>query len=102
MEVVRGILPDAVPPLLGHDLEAGLFAMAYLDPATYRNWKTELREGHADEGFAAEVGRCLARIHTATARSPSLPPPLRPTRTFHAHSARCLSGDDGAQASASR
>ena len=40
MEVVRGIMPQAVPQLLGHDPAAGLFAMAYLDPADYRNWKS--------------------------------------------------------------
>lgn len=84
MEVVRTILPEAVPLLLGHDPEAGLFAMAYLDPAEYRNWKAELREGHADAAFAAEVGRCLARIHAATARDPSIAAAFTTDETFHA------------------
>jgi aminoglycoside phosphotransferase (APT) family kinase protein len=84
MEVVRGILPDAVPALLGHDAEAGLFAMAYLDPAEYRNWKIELRDGHTDEGFAAAVGRSLSGIHAATARSAAMAAAFPTDETFHA------------------
>jgi aminoglycoside phosphotransferase (APT) family kinase protein len=84
MEVVRGILPDAVPTLLGHDAEAGLFAMAYLDPAEYRNWKRELRDGHTDDAFAAAVGRSLARIHAATARSEAMAAAFATDETFHA------------------
>ena len=84
MEVVRGIMPQAVPQLLGHDPAAGLFAMAYLDPADYRNWKTELRDGRTDDAFAAEVGRCLARIHAATARNPAIAAAFATDETFHA------------------
>ena len=84
MELVRGILPDAVPPLLGHDPDAGLFAMAYLDPVVYRNWKEELRAGRTDVGFAAEVGRCLARIHAATAHDPTVAAAFATDETFHA------------------
>jgi aminoglycoside phosphotransferase (APT) family kinase protein len=84
MEVVRGIMPHAVPQLLGHDPAAGLFAMAYLDPATYRNWKAELRNGRADDAFAAAVGRSLVRIHGATARSPAIATAFATDETFHA------------------
>jgi len=84
MEVVRGILPRAVPPLIGHDPQAGLFAMAYLDPATHRNWKNELREGRTDEVFAAAVGRALARIHAASAKDPVIAAAFATDETFHA------------------
>jgi aminoglycoside phosphotransferase (APT) family kinase protein len=84
MEVVHGILPGATPELLGHDAEAGLFAMAYLDPATYRNWKSELRDGRADDAFAAKVGHSLVRIHAATARSEAMAAAFATDRTFHA------------------
>ena len=84
MEVVRGILPDAVPQLLGQDPAAGLFAMAFLDPAEYHNWKSELRDGHTDEAFAAAVGRSLARIHAATARSEAIAAAFATDETFHA------------------
>jgi aminoglycoside phosphotransferase (APT) family kinase protein len=84
MEVVRGILPQAVPQLLGHDPAAGLFAMAYLDPDSYRNWKSDLRDGRTDEAFAAEVGRRLARIHAATANDPAIAAAFATDETFHA------------------
>jgi len=84
IEVVRGILPQAVPQLLGHDSAAGLFAMAYLDPADYRNWKSELHDGRTDDAFAAEVGRCLARIHAATAKNPAIAAAFATDETFHA------------------
>src|SRR6185436_14967441 len=38
----------------------------YLDAGAYPVWKTLLSEGRADVGFAAQVGRTLARIHAAT------------------------------------
>lgn len=64
---VAGIEPAAVPTILAHDPEAGLFAMPYLDPAIYRLWKGELAAGCADAVVAAEVGRRLGHIHSATA-----------------------------------
>ncbi len=84
MEVARRILPQGVPQLLGHDPAAGLFAMAYLDPAHYRNWKSELREGRTDEAFAAEVGRSLVRVHGATARDAAIAAAFATDETFHA------------------
>ncbi len=66
-EVAGAAVPGAAPPVLHHDAEAMLFAMAYLDPARHRLWKSELRDGRADPAFAAEVGRRLAAIHAATA-----------------------------------
>jgi aminoglycoside phosphotransferase (APT) family kinase protein len=61
------ICPDAVPRLLGEDAEAGLFAMAYLDPALYPVWKDQLRAGLADPETAAAVGARLVLIHRKTA-----------------------------------
>ena len=84
MEVVRGILPQAVPQLLGHDPAAGLFAMAYLDPDDLPNWKSELRDGRTDDAFAAEVGRRLVRIHAATAKDPAIAAAFATDETFHA------------------
>ena len=67
MRVARDIEPDAVPEILFHDEQEMLCAMSYLDPATHRLWKTELRDGLAELSAAAEVGRRLGRIHAATA-----------------------------------
>jgi len=56
--------PQAVPKVIAREESA--FVMEYLDPANHPVWKALLREGEADPGFAAEVGRALARIHAAT------------------------------------
>jgi len=84
MEVVRGIVPRAVPQVLGQDSAAGLFAMTYFEPARYRLWKTDLRDGRIDDAFAAEVGRHLLRIHTATAINPTIAAAFATDATFHA------------------
>ncbi|WP_225770801.1 phosphotransferase family protein [Inquilinus sp. Marseille-Q2685] len=72
MRVAAGVVPSAVPRLLGQDEAAGALAMAYLAPEDHPVWKAELRDGRADPAFAAEVGRRLAAIHAVTARDPAL------------------------------
>jgi fructosamine-3-kinase len=64
-KVVRG----AVPEILAHDAERGVFAMSFLDPADHPVWKSELRLGHITPDFASMLGRTLAAIHNATANS---------------------------------
>jgi aminoglycoside phosphotransferase (APT) family kinase protein len=67
MRVVARVEPDAVPAVLGEDVDGGMFAMAYLDEAQHPVWKARLRDGHIDAAFAAEVGSRVAHIHAATA-----------------------------------
>jgi aminoglycoside phosphotransferase (APT) family kinase protein len=67
MRVAGGIVPEAVPRIAGEDRESGMFAMAYLDEREHPVWKGQLRDGVIDAAFAAAVGRCVARIHAATA-----------------------------------
>ncbi len=69
MAVAAAVNPQAVPRLRGHDDAAGLFIMDYLDPAAYRLWKADLRDGCAEPAVAAAVGERLVRIHAATAHS---------------------------------
>jgi aminoglycoside phosphotransferase (APT) family kinase protein len=78
------VVPGAVPQVLGEDRAAGLFAMTYLDPARHPIWKDELREARVDLAFAAEVGRCLAAIHAASAREPATLAEFSTDATFHA------------------
>ncbi len=82
--VAGAAVPNAVPKILGEDREAGLFAMAYLDPAQYPIWKSELRDGRVDLPLAAEVGRRLARIHSATALNTKIAAEFTTDATFHA------------------
>lgn len=70
---VADFLPQAVPQLLADDPDAGIFAMAYLDPACHTLWKADLLAGRVDLGAAAEVGRRLGQIHSSFARDPLAP-----------------------------
>ena len=72
LRVASGIVPTAVPKLVGQDQEQHLFVMEYLPPDSYPVWKAELRHGHADPAFAAQVGAALGQIHAATARRPDI------------------------------
>ncbi len=65
-------LPQAVPTILGSDPSSFCFAMNWLPPQSYPVWKLQLRDGVADSAFAAEVGRRLAAIHSATADNDAL------------------------------
>jgi aminoglycoside phosphotransferase (APT) family kinase protein len=67
IRAAAAIVPTAVPHLLAEDRDAGMFAMAYLDPADYPVWKEQLRDGIADPSAAAKVGKTLGSIHAATA-----------------------------------
>ena len=83
-EVVGACLPDAVPKVLAADAQAGVFAMEYLPDQAYPNWKVQLRDGIVSNDIAAEVGRRLARIHSATAKMPDLPARFASDAIFHA------------------
>ena len=84
METAREIEPDAAPEILAWDAQAGLFAMPYLDPATHLPWKEELRQGRADPAVAAEVGRRIGHIHSATAGRDEIAAAFPTDEVFHA------------------
>lgn len=65
-------VPGSAPALLGQDETTGTLAMEWLAPADHPVWKARLRDGEADAGFAAEVGRRIARIHAFAAKRPEL------------------------------
>jgi len=84
METAGRLVPGSAPRILGHDPEAGLFAMDFLDPADHRLWKAELMEGRTDPAFAAHVGRSLAAIHAGTAGDPRVAGRFPTDAIFHA------------------
>jgi len=84
IETVTKIDARAVPRLLANSAADGLFAMEYLDPVVFPQWKGELMAGRADAAFAAEVGRRLAAIHSATAGKPELAARFDNDAIFHA------------------
>ncbi len=83
-ETVARIYPQAVPQVIAHDAQAGLFVMAYLDPQRYPMWKTLLREGDASAPFAARVGTIVAGIHRATAGDEELAQRFKTGELFYA------------------
>lgn len=83
-EAVSEAVPEAVPEILGHDPQAGLFAMAWLDPSNHRLWKADLAAGVADPAVAHAVGDRLGRIHAATAARPELAERFPTDSIFHA------------------
>jgi tRNA A-37 threonylcarbamoyl transferase component Bud32 len=76
--------PCSVPKLLGQHEGTGTLAMEWLPPEDHPVWKDRLRAGHADAGFAAEVGRRVARIHADAARRPALSADFPTDQLFHA------------------
>lgn len=77
-------LPGAAPKLLGQDEATGALAMAFLSPADHPVWKARLRDGHADVGFAGEVGRRIAAIHAHAAANAGLAEAFPTDEIFHA------------------
>lgn len=84
METAGALVPGAVPRLRAHDAESGWFVMDFLDPATHKLWKAELRDGRADPEFAAQVGAALVRIHAGTAGRPEIAQRFPTDAIFHA------------------
>jgi aminoglycoside phosphotransferase (APT) family kinase protein len=84
LSVAAGIVPQAVPRLLGADPGRGLFAMAYLDPQSFSVWKAALRNGSTKSQFAAAVGHRLAAIHAATAGRTDIASRFRSDEIFRA------------------
>ena len=72
MRIAGGIVPTAVPKILGEDRDTGCFAMAVLPPDRYPVWKAQLQAAVIDRATAAAVGDALGRIHAATADRPEI------------------------------
>jgi aminoglycoside phosphotransferase (APT) family kinase protein len=84
LRAVAGIVPSAVPVILGDDEEAGAFAMSWLAPERYPVWKSLLRDGSIDIPAARAVGDVLGRIHAATADRADLAHAFANDALFHA------------------
>lgn len=68
-QVANNICPGCAPRILGHDEEAMLCVTEFLDPATHKLWKTELRDGRADTEMASQTGIILGKVHSRTANN---------------------------------
>jgi len=60
------------PRLIGQDEASGTLAMEYLPPENHPLWKNQLRDGIADDAFAARVAEALVTIHARSAADPAV------------------------------
>lgn len=67
MQFVSEHCPANVPTPIAQDVEAGLFAMTYLEPEDHPVWKQQLLAGEVDVDLAAAVGKVLGAIHAESA-----------------------------------
>ena len=81
---VAGLDPAFVPAVLASDATIAAFAMEYLPPATHELWKSQLARGCVVPDTAASVGRRLASIHAAFAKSPTAAAEFDTGPSFHA------------------
>lgn len=83
-QTVAAFCPEAVPRLVAQDRDAAIFVMEYLDPSDYPLWKSQLRQGIAEEATAVAVGARLARIHGVTADDPRIAARFQTDDSFYA------------------
>jgi hypothetical protein len=76
--------PEAVPAPLAHDADLGMFAMEFLDPSMYPNWKLQLLQGTVEPETAAAVATLLARLHGASAGDPEVAAAFQTGEIFYA------------------
>jgi aminoglycoside phosphotransferase (APT) family kinase protein len=83
LRVAEALVPQAVPRILGEDVQSGAFAMEYLAPALHPVWKSELRDGNIRTETAAAVACSIAAIHAGTAHRPELAARFANDHIFH-------------------
>jgi len=81
---VGAFMPESVPKILYEEQDRAMFAMEYLPPDKYENWKQMLAHGIVHPETAADIGTRLARIHSVTAQSKILPRQFETDAIFHA------------------
>lgn len=72
LQLAASIVPASVPQVLGTDTQTHSFAMSFLPPDRFHNWKSELLAGNVSLAFTAQVATALAVIHGATSRRADL------------------------------
>jgi aminoglycoside phosphotransferase (APT) family kinase protein len=72
LRTVRPWIGEQAAEVVAHDEAAGVAVLRWYDPATWRNWKTELLGGRVDARVAAALGRTLGTIAREASRHPEL------------------------------
>jgi enolase len=84
LEHVGRLNADLVPAVLASDTSLAAFAMEYLPPDRHELWKAQLARGCVIPETAATVGRALAFIHAAFAKSLASAVEFDTGASFHA------------------
>jgi aminoglycoside phosphotransferase (APT) family kinase protein len=84
MRAAAGIVPDAVPGLLGASEVLNGFAMDYVAGPDVRLWKADLLAGRDRAGMAGAVADAVGRIHAASTRPGFDRTPFGNADDFHA------------------
>jgi tRNA A-37 threonylcarbamoyl transferase component Bud32 len=84
LRTADSIVAGAAPAVLGEDPASRAFAMAYLEPDRYPQWKKQLITGEVSADFAREVGNVLGRIHAASADRDDFASAFRTDENFYA------------------
>jgi len=84
MRIADRAAPGSVPAVLGEDSVGMAFAMAWLDPADYPVWKSQLLAGKADIATARAVAAILSKFHNACAGDPDIARAFANDANFHA------------------
>lgn len=66
LRVAAGLVPGAVPKVLGEDRARGVALLEFLPSQDYRLWKSELLAGRFDASVPSAVATTLGRIHAQT------------------------------------
>ena len=72
LRVVSTEVPGFAPELLAEDDAQGLIVLPFLDPGTWRLWKTQLLAGHVHMKVAEAAGSHLGRLARVTRDRPDL------------------------------
>lgn len=66
LRLAGAVVPQAVPTVFAEDAQAGAALLAFLPPADYVLWKSELLAGRLDRRVAPTLGDVIGRVHRAT------------------------------------
>ncbi len=67
LNIANELEPGFAPRILGVDRDTASFAMEFLPPEDFPNWKTHLLAGMVDQDVAGRLGARLVSFHSKTA-----------------------------------
>lgn len=72
LNTTRAWVGEQVARVVAHDADAGIAVLAWYDPGTWRNWKTELLAGRIDPTCGERLGTLLGTVVRCSVTTPGL------------------------------